>query len=75
MVPLQPVEWFTIGPEADVSNEGGTAVNPSFDEAFVASDVDGFFIVKNSKTPFPELSSKRLSTVELISKRRSEQEL
>jgi len=58
-----------------VSNEGGTAVNPSFDEAFVASDVDGFFVVKNSKAPFPELSSKRLSIVELSSRCWFEQEL
>ena len=49
-----------------VSNEGGTAVNPSFDEAFVASDVDGFFIVENEKAPFSEPSNRCLSDVELI---------
>ena len=37
-------------PRLVVNNEGGTAVNPSFDEAFVASDVGGFFIVENHKT-------------------------
>ena len=62
-------------PNLAVSNEGGTAVNPSFDEAFVASDVDGFFIVENDKTPFPETSNECLSTVELNLRCWSEQEL
>ena len=75
MVPLQPFEWFTVGPEADVNNEGGTAVNPSFDEAFAASDVDGFFIVGNDKTSCLWPRNNCLSTVWLIFRCWSEQEL
>jgi hypothetical protein len=33
--------------KSGVSNEGGTAVIPSFDEAIIAFEVDGFFYAQN----------------------------